>query len=317
MSVNVAVLDDYQGVARTLADWGSLGKNVAVRFFHDHVEDEDELVERLSKFEVIAIMRERTPFPRSLITQLPNLKLIVTTGKRNASVDLTACKERGITVCGTAGSEGSTIELTWGLILAVVRGIPREDHGLREHRWQIAVGMELRNKTLGVVGLGRLGSQVAQIGRAFGMKVIAWSQNLTKERAGEQGAELVSKRQLFERADVVTIHLVLSDRTRKIVSHEEFGWMKKTAYLVNTSRGPIVDTSALIGALHANQIAGAGIDVYDHEPLAADDPILHAPNTVLTPHLGYVADASYQTFYRETVEDIAAWLAGKPIRVVE
>jgi len=315
--MNVAVLDDYQGVARTLADWSSLGKNVAVRFFHDHVEDQDELVQRLSMFEIIAIMRERTPFPRALIESLPRLKLIVTTGKRNASVDLGACKDRGITVCGTAGSEGSTIELAWGLILAVVRGIPREDHGLREHRWQIAVGMELRNKTLGVVGLGRLGSQVAKIGHAFGMRVIAWSQNLTKERAAEQGVELVTKRQLFERADVVTIHLVLSDRTRKIVSHEELGWMKKTAYLVNTSRGPIVDTAALIGALHGGQIAGAGLDVYDREPLAADDPILHAPNTVLTPHLGYVADASYKVFYRETVEDIAAWLAGKPIRVVE
>jgi phosphoglycerate dehydrogenase-like enzyme len=315
--MNVAVLDDYQGVARTLADWASLGKNVSVRYFHDHVENEDELVQRLSMFEIIAIMRERTPFPRSLIEKLPRLKLLVTTGKRNSSVDLAACKERGITVCGTAGSEGSTIELTWGLILAVVRGIPREDRGLREHRWQIAVGMELRNKTLGVLGLGRLGAQVAHIGRAFGMKIIAWSQNLTQERAIEQGAELVTKRQLFERADVVTIHLVLSDRTRKIVSHEELGWMKKTAYLVNTSRGPIVDTSALIGALHAGQIAGAGLDVYDHEPLPPDDPIVHAPNTVLTPHLGYVSDASYRSFYRETVEDIAAWLAGKPLRVVE
>jgi phosphoglycerate dehydrogenase-like enzyme len=315
--MNVAVLDDYQGVARTLADWASLGKNVSVRYFHDHVENEDELVQRLSLFEIIAIMRERTPFPRSLIEKLPRLKLLVTTGKRNSSVDLAACKERGITVCGTAGSEGSTIELTWGLILAVARGIPREDRGLREHRWQIAVGMELRNKTLGVLGLGRLGAQIAQIGRAFGMKIIAWSQNLTQERAAEHGAELVTKRQLFERADVVTIHLMLSDRTRKIVSHEELGWMKKTAYLVNTSRGPIVDTSALIGALHAGQIAGAGLDVYDHEPLPPDDPIMHAPNTVLTPHLGYVADASYRTFYRETVEDIAAWIAGKPLRVIE
>lgn len=315
--MNVAVLDDYQGVARTLADWASLGKDVSVRYFHDHVENEDELVQRLSLFEIIAIMRERTPFPRSLIEKLPRLKLLVTTGKRNSSVDLAACKERGITVCGTAGSEGSTIELTWGLILAVARGIPREDRGLREHRWQIAVGMELRNKTLGVLGLGRLGAQIAQIGRAFGMKIIAWSQNLTQERAAEHGAELVTKRQLFERADVVTIHLMLSDRTRKIVSHEELGWMKKTAYLVNTSRGPIVDTSALIGALHAGQIAGAGLDVYDHEPLPPDDPIMHAPNTVLTPHLGYVADASYRTFYRETVEDIAAWIAGKPLRVIE
>jgi phosphoglycerate dehydrogenase-like enzyme len=315
--MNVAVLDDYQGVARNLADWNSLGKDVAVRFFHDHIENEDELVQRLSMFEIIAIMRERTPFPRSLIERLPKLKLLVTTGRRNASVDIAACRDHGIVVCGTAGSEGSTIELTWALILAVVRGIPREDHGLREHRWQIAVGMELRGKTLGILGLGRLGSAVAKIGNAFGMRLIAWSQNLTPERAAECDAQLVSKKHLFEQADVLTIHLVLSDRTRKIVSHEEFGWMKKTAYLVNTSRGPIVDTSALIGALHAGEIAGAALDVYDHEPLEADNPILHAPNTVLTPHLGYVADVPYRIFYRETVEDIAAWLARKPIRLVE
>jgi phosphoglycerate dehydrogenase-like enzyme len=262
-------------------------------------------------------MRERTPFPRSLIERLPKLKLLVTTGKRNASVDMAACKERGVTVCGTAGSEGSTIELAWGLILSVVRGIPREDRALRAGRWQIKVGMELRGKTLGVLGLGRLGSQVAQIGRAFGMNVIAWSQNLTTERASAAGAELVTKQALFERSDVVTIHLVLSDRTRKLVGRDELARMKKTAYLVNTSRGPIVDETALIAALESGQIAGAGIDVYYVEPLPPDDPILQAPNTVLTPHIGYVADASYSTFYRETVEDIAAWLAGKPIRIVE
>lgn len=315
--MNVAVLDDYQGVARHFADWKSLGKNVYVRFFHDHVEDEDELAQRLDRFEIICIMRERTPFPRSLIEKLPHLKLIVTTGKRNAALDVAACKARGVTVCGTAGSGGSTIELAWGLIISLARGIPREDLAMRHGRWQVAVGMELRGKTLGVLGLGRLGSQVAGIGRAFGMHVIAWSQNLTAERAKAADAELVTKRQLFERADVITIHLVLSDRTKRIVGHEELAWMKPTAYLVNTSRGPIVDTAALIEALYSSKIAGAGIDVYDHEPLASDDPILHAPNTVLTPHLGYVADESYKTFYRETVEDIAAWLSGKPIRVVE
>ena len=315
--MNVAVLDDYQGVARELADWKSLGDDVYVRFFHDHVESEDELVQRLEQFEVIAIMRERTPFPRSLIEKLPRLKLVVTTGKRNAALDVAACKARGITVCGTAGSAGSTVELAWGLIIAVARGIPREDLGLRHGRWQIAVGMELRGKTLGVLGLGRLGTQVAQIGRAFGMHVIAWSQNLTAERAQAGGAELVTKRQLFERSDVITVHLVLSDRTRRIVSNQELAWMKPTAYLVNTSRGPIVDTAALIEALHSSTIAGAALDVYDREPLSPDDPILHAPNTVLTPHLGYVADESYKTFYRETVEDIAAWIAGKPIREVE
>ena len=315
--MRVAVLDDYQRVAEGLADWKSLGPNVSVEFFHDHHKKEDDLADRLQAFEILAIMRERTPFPRSLIEKLPNLKLLVTTGKRNASVDMAACKERGITVCGTAGSEGSTIELAWGLILSVVRGIPREDRALREGRWQIKVGMELRGKTLGVLGLGRLGSQVAQIGGAFGMNVIAWSQNLTAERAKSAGAELVTKNELFERSDVITIHLVLSDRTRKLVGREELARMKKTAYLVNTSRGPIVDESALIAALESGQIAGAGIDVYYVEPLPPDDPIMQAPNTVLTPHIGYVADASYATFYRETVEDIAAWLAGKPIRVIE
>ena len=315
--MRVAVLDDYQRVAEGLADWKSLGPNVSVEFFHDHHKKEDDLADRLQAFEILAIMRERTPFPRSLIEKLPNLKLLVTTGKRNASVDMAACKERGITVCGTAGSEGSTIELAWGLILSVVRGIPREDRALREGRWQIKVGMELRGKTLGVLGLGRLGSQVAQIGGAFGMNVIAWSQNLTAERAKSAGAEMVMKNELFERSDVITIHLVLSDRTRKLVGREELARMKKTAYLVNTSRGPIVDESALIAALESGQIAGAGIDVYYVEPLPPDDPIMQAPNTVLTPHIGYVADASYATFYRETVEDIAAWLAGKPTRVIE
>ena len=315
--MRVAVLDDYQRVAEGLADWKSLGPNVSVEFFHDHHKKEDDLVDRLQAFEILAIMRERTPFPRSLIEKLPNLKLLVTTGKRNASVDMAACKERGITVCGTAGSEGSTIELAWGLILSVVRGIPREDRALREGRWQIKVGMELRGKTLGVLGLGRLGSQVAQIGGAFGMNVIAWSQNLTAERAKSARAELVTKNELFERSDVITIHLVLSDRTRKLVGREELARMKKTAYLVNTSRGPIVDESALIAALESGQIAGAGIDVYYVEPLPPDDPIMQAPNTVLTPHIGYVADASYATFYRETVEDIAAWLTGKPIRAIE
>jgi len=315
--MKVAVLDDYQRIAREFADWDSLGSGVQVEFFHDHVDDEDALAKRLEPFEILAIMRERTPIRRSLIQRLPNLKLLVTTGKRNASVDLAACKERGIVVCGTGISDGSTVELTWTLILGVARGLPREDRSLREGHWQAGVGMELRGKTLGVVGLGRLGSQVAKIGQAFGMQVVAWSQNLTAERTKEIGVELVSKEQLFARADVVTIHLVLGDRSRGIVGAPELARMKKTAYLVNTSRGPIVDMKALVDALRSGQIAGAGIDVYDREPLPMDSDILKAPNTVLSPHIGYVTDAVYRVFYRETVEDIAAWLAGKPIRVVE
>jgi phosphoglycerate dehydrogenase-like enzyme len=315
--MNVAVLDDYQHVARDFADWGSLGADVKVQFFHDHLEDEDELVARLAAFEIIAIMRERTPFTRSLVGRLPNLKLLVTTGKRNASVDVKACQERGVTVCGTGISDGSTVELTWALLLATVRGIPREERAMREGRWQVGLGMELRGKTLGVVGLGRLGSQVAKIGMAFGMKAIAWSLNLTAERAREVGAEQVTKEELFARADVVTVHYVLSNRSRGLIGAPEFAKMKKTAYFVNTSRGPIVDSAALAAALNSGQIAGAGIDVYDREPLPMDDPLRDAANTVLLPHVGYVSDGVYRVFYPDTVEDIKAWLSGRPVRVIE
>ncbi|MGH7660715.1 MAG: D-2-hydroxyacid dehydrogenase family protein [Vulcanimicrobiaceae bacterium] len=315
--MNVAVLDDYQRVARDFADWGSLGSDVKVQFFEDHLEDEDKLVARLAGFEVIAIMRERTPFRRSLIERLPKLKLLVTTGKRNASVDVAACKDRGVTVCGTGISDGSTVELTWALILAVVRGIPREERGMHEGRWQVGLGMEIHGKTLGVVGLGRLGSQVAKIGMAFGMKVIAWSQNLATERANEVGVEKVTKEELFSHADIVTIHYVLSNRSRGLVGAAEFSKMKKTAYLVNTSRGPIVDSAALVDALRSGKIAGAGIDVYDREPLPMDDPLRKAPNAVLLPHVGYVSDGVYRIFYPDTLEDIKAWLSGKPIRVIE
>ena len=315
--MKVAVLDDYQHVAGDFADWDSLGPQVEVQFFHDHLDDEDKLVARLTPFEIIAIMRERTPFGRSLIERLPNLKLLVTTGKRNASVDVKACHDRGVTVCGTGVSDGSTVELTWALIMAVVRGIPREERGMREGRWQTGLGTEIRGKTLGVVGLGRLGSQVAKIGMAFGMKAIAWSQNLSAERASEVGAERVSKEDLFARADVVTVHYVLSDRSRGLVGAPEFAKMKKTAYFVNTSRGPIVDSVALVEALRSGKIAGAGIDVYEREPLPMDDPLRSAPNAVLLPHVGYVSDGVYRVFYPDTVEDIKAWLAGKPVRVIE
>ena len=318
MAPRVAVLDDYQGVAESLADWGSLGADVAVEFFSDHLEDEIRLVERLRPFDIVALMRERTPFTRTLIEGLPGLRLIVTAGKRNASVDVKAASERGITVCGTGIRDGSTVELTWALILAVVRGIPREVNGLHAGRWQIGLGRELRGKTLALLGLGRLGSQVAKIGQAFGMRTIAWSQNLSGERCAEVGdVELVDKNALFARADVLTVHLILSKRTRGLVGAEDFARMKPTAYFVNTSRGPIVDAPALVDALKAGTIAGAGIDVYDREPLPADDPLRGAPNTVLTPHIGFVTEEVYRTFYPEMVQDIAAWLAGKPIRIIE
>ncbi|MBV8150352.1 MAG: D-2-hydroxyacid dehydrogenase family protein [Candidatus Eremiobacteraeota bacterium] len=316
--MRVAVLDDYQKVAQGLADWDSLGANVSVEFFHDHLEDEDRLVDRLRPFEVLALMRERTPVTGGLIARLPNLRLLVTSGKRNASIDVRAAQAHGATVCGTGIRDGSTVELAWALILAVARGLPQEERALREGRWQVALGHELRDKTLAILGLGRLGSQVAKIGQAFGMRTIAWSQNLTAERCAEVGGvELVDRSGLFERADVLTIHLVLSKRTRGLVGAGDLALMKPTAFLINTSRGPIVDESALIEALNAATIAGAGIDVYDREPLPADHPLRNTPNAVLSPHIGYVTEEVYRVFYPEMVEDIAAWLSGRPIRVIE
>ncbi|QUH01492.1 D-2-hydroxyacid dehydrogenase family protein [Saccharopolyspora erythraea] len=320
MAVRVAVLDDYQRVARDYADWDSLP--ASVEFFHDHVADREELVRRLQPFQVIAAMRERTPFPREVLEALPNLKLLVTTGMRNASIDLAAASELGITVSGTGGSGSAdrswqpTAELTWGLIFAVTRNIPLEDRALREGGWQRTVGVELGGRTLGLLGLGRLGTQVAAIGRAFGMPVIAWSQNLTDEAAEAAGARRVDKEELFASSDILSIHTVLSRRTRGLVGAAELALMRPTAYLINTSRGPIVDEAALREALHAGRIAGAGIDVFEREPLPADDPWRGVPRTVLTPHLGYVTEGTYRAFYTDTVESIGAFLEGAPVRVL-
>jgi phosphoglycerate dehydrogenase-like enzyme len=261
-------------------------------------------------------MRERTPFPRALLERLPRLRLLVTTGMRNASIDLVAARERGVVVCGTPGAAGTTGELTWGLILALFRQIPREDRSTREGKWQTTVGLGLAGKTLGIVGLGTIGSQVAKVGAAFNMEVLAWSQNLDAERAGHAGARRVERDELLARSDVVTIHLVLSERTRRLIGERELARMKPTAFLVNTSRGPIVDEAALAAALRKGTIAGAGIDVYDAEPIAPDHPLLSAPNTVLTPHLGYVTRESYAAYFRGAVEDIAAWRRGAPLRVL-
>ena len=261
-------------------------------------------------------MRERTAFPRALLERLPKLKLLVTTGMRNASIDVAAATARGIVVCGTAGLPYPTAELTWGLILALVRRIPAEDRATREGRWQISCGLGLNGKTLGVIGLGGLGSRVAKVGRAFEMGVIAWSQNLTEARAAEVGAKLVAKDELLARADVASIHLVLSDRTRGLIGARELSLMKRAAYLINTSRGPIVDESALVAAVRKGTIAGAGLDVYDDEPLAIDHPLRDLPNTVITPHLGYVTEEGYRIFYGQALEDVKAWLAGQPVRVL-
>ena len=314
--MRVAVLDDYQGVAREMAGWSSLGTDCEVTFFRDHLADLDLLVQRLKDFEIVVAMRERTPFPRALLEKLPRLRLLVTTGMRNASVDLAAARERGVVVCGTPGSAGTTGELTWGLILALFRQIPREDRLVREGKWQTTVGLGLAGKTLGIIGLGTIGSQVAKVGAAFNMEVIAWSQNLDAERASRAGAKRVERDELLARSDVVTIHLVLSERTRGLIGERELATMKPTAFLVNTSRGPIVDEAALAAALKKGTIAGAGIDVYDNEPIAPDHPLLSAPNTVLTPHLGYVTREGYSAYFRGAVEDIAAWRRGAPVRVL-
>jgi phosphoglycerate dehydrogenase-like enzyme len=313
----VAILDDYQDVAGRMADWASLPAGTDLVMFRDHLADMEPLAKRLADFEVVIAMRERTPFPRALLERLPKLKLLITTGMRNASIDVGAAVERGVVVCGTAGLPYPTAELTWGLILALFRQIPGEDRATREGRWQVSCGLGLNGKTLGVLGLGGLGSRVAKVGRAFEMEVIAWSQNLTAARAAEVGATLVGKDELLARSDVLSVHLVLGDRTRGLIGARELSQMKRTAYLVNTSRGPIVDEAALVAALRARTIAGAGLDVYDEEPLPLDHPLRSLPNTVITPHLGYVTEETYRIFYGHALEDVKAWLAGQPVRVVK
>ena len=313
----VAVLDDYQGVALQMADWSGLSAHCQVRVFRDHLTDRDALVGRLRDFEVVTCMRERTPFPRDLLERLPGLRLLVTTGMRNAAIDLEAATALGIMVCGTAGGpEAPPAELTWGLILALVRHIPRENIAIREGHWGVTLGMSLEGKVLGVLGLGRLGGKVATVGVAFGMSVIAWSQNLTAERATQYGATLVTKDELFTRSDIVTIHVQLSARTRGLVSARELRLMKPTAYLINTARGPIVDEAALVQALQLRTIAGAGLDVFDQEPFPPDHPITLLDNTILVPHIGYVTREQYQVRYRDTVENVAAYLRGEPLRVL-
>jgi phosphoglycerate dehydrogenase-like enzyme len=312
----VALLDDYQGVALRMADWKSLPTGTEVVEFQDHLADEDALAARLADFDIIMALRERTPFPRPLLERLPKLKLLITAGMRNASIDMKAAAERGILVCGTSGLPYPTAELAWGLILSLARRIPAEDRATREGRWQTSLGLGLNGKTLGVLGLGTLGSRVARVGRALEMKVLAWSQNLTAERAAAEDAMLVAKDDLLARSDFVSIHLVLGERTRGLIGARELGLMKRSAYLVNTSRGPIVDEAALIRALQDGTIAGAGLDVFDEEPLPPDHPFRRLPNTAITPHLGYVTEETYRVFYGQALEDIKAYLGGAPLRVL-
>ena len=312
-----AVLDDYQQVARASADWNALSESVDVRVLNRHA-GEDELAPLISDCEIVVLMRERTPFTKSLIARLPKLRLIVTSGMRNAAIDLDAAAENGVTVCGTASRAEPPAELTWALILALARHVTQEAATFRANGpWQSTIGADLHGRTLGVLGLGNIGSRVARVGTAFGMRVLAWSENLTPDRARAAGAELVpSKRDLLEQSDVVSIHLVLSARTRGLLAAEDLRRMKPTAYLVNTSRASIVDRDALVRALREGWIAGAGLDVFEEEPPAADDPLRSLPNVLATPHLGYVSRENYRTYYGEAVEDIAAFLKGTPIRML-
>ena len=313
--MRIAILDDYQRIALGSADWTRLDPSEVVPF-HGHIADTADLAAELRPFDVVVAMRERTPFTAERIRLLPNLRLLVTTGMRNASIDVAAAQQAGVTVCGTRGSPGATPELTWALILALVRHVPEEDRRIREGGWQQTVGFGLRGRTLGIVGLGNIGRQVAAIGRAFGMEVLAWSQHLTSAAAAEAGVTAVSKEELFDTCDVITVHYKLSERSVGLVGARDLGLMKPTAFLVNTSRGPIVDQDALLAALRSGAIAGAGLDVYDEEPWPGGHPLRAAPRTVVTPHLGYVTDDGYRTFYGDAVEDIAAFAAGQPVRVL-
>jgi phosphoglycerate dehydrogenase-like enzyme len=316
MQHRLAILDDYQDVAHGFADWASL-KGVSTSVFREPFQSEDALAAALADVQIVVAMRERTPFPRSVLERLPGLKLLVTTGMANAAIDVAAAEEFGITVCGTPGSPAAAPELTWGLLLALARHLPAEENSLRAGTWQTTVGMELSGKTLGVVGLGKIGRRIAGYGQAFGMDVLAWSQNLTDEDAAEAGVQRVSKEDLFRNSDVVTLHLRLSPRSEGIVGERELRQLGPEGLLVNTARGPLVEQDALVRALNEGWIRGAALDVFDTEPIPPAHPLLSTPNTVLSPHLGYVTQESYRQFYGGAFEDVKAWLEGSPVRVIQ
>lgn len=315
--LRAAILDDYQGVALKFADWSPLAGKVEITVFEKPFRDQAEVIEQLQGFQIVVGMRERTPFPRAVIEALPDLKLLITTGARNNSFDLAAAAERGVTVCGTGTFGNPTVGIVFGLILELTRRIGFENARMKAGEpWQITIGRDLEGLTLGIVGLGKLGSRVAAVGKAFGMKVIAWSPNLTPDKAKEGGAEHVSREDLFAEADIVSIHLVLGDRSRGLITGDDIGRMKKTAYLINTARAPIVNQAALLKALDEKRIAGAGLDVFEIEPLPVDHPYRKLDNVVLTPHLGYVSEQTYRKFYPDIVDNIRAFLDGKPVRVI-
>lgn len=313
--LTIAVLDDWQNVASNVVDWSPLRSIGEVSFLHEFPADTAVMVQRLRDFDVICVMRERTLFDEALLSQLPRLKLLTTGGMRNAAIDVAAAKRLNITVCGTDSYKHAAPELTWALIMGITRNLVAEANSLRAGHWQVGLGSDLHGKTLGILGLGSIGKWIARYGQAFGMKVIAWSQNLTPEAAAECGVTYVSKQALFEQSDVLSVHLVLSDRSRGLVDAEALGRMKPGAFVVNTSRGPIIDEAAMIETLQQRRIAGAALDVFDVEPLPENHPFRTLDNVLATPHIGYVTENNYQTFYGRMIENIQAWHAGSPIRV--
>jgi phosphoglycerate dehydrogenase-like enzyme len=317
MAVRCAILDDYQNVALKVADWSKLKNDVELKVFNEHLGGPDKVIAALKGFQIIVAMRERTGFPRQVIEALPELKLLITTGMRNASIDTEAAKDRGVTVCGTGSFGSPTSGIAIGLMLELTRHIGYENARLHAGaKWQTTIGPDLEGMTLGVLGLGKLGTRTAAIAKAFGMKVIAWSENLTPEKCQEAGVGYVGKDDLFRQSDFITIHIVLSPRSRGLVGKSEIGLMKTSAFLINTSRGPIVDEAALIAALREKKIGGAGLDVFDVEPLPLDHPFRKMDNVVITPHLGYVSEQNYRGYFSGVVEDIRGFLDGKPVRVM-
>lgn len=317
MPIRCAVLDDYQNVALTMADWSKVTSDVEVTVFNQRFDNAEALVRALQGFQIVCVMRERTAFPRAVIEQIRDLKLLVTTGGKNAAIDIAAAKDLGVTVCGTDGAKHPTAELAIGLLIDLARNISVENARMKAgEAWQTTIGADLFEHTIGILGLGNLGGRVAKVAQAFGMRVLAWSQNLTPERCKELGVEYASKEDLLKQSDFVTIHMVLSDRSRGLIGAPELSLMKRTAFIINTSRGPIIDEAALITALQDGTIAGAGLDVFDTEPLPQDHPLRKLPNVILTPHLGYVTQDGYRKFYGGTVDAIRAWFDGNPVRVI-
>lgn len=314
--MKVAILDDYQGVAEQLADWSSLSNSCEIKVFNQPFENEDHAIENLKEFEALLIMRERTPITKKLIDGCTSLKFIATSGMRNLAIDMEHAKSKGIVVSGTEGNKNPTAELTWALILGLARNLKEETENMYQGYWQTSIGLELKGKTLGIIGLGKLGSQVAKVGIAFGMDVIAWSENLKMADAEKQGVLAVTKEELLERSDFVTIHYILSERSKDLIKYEDISKMKKSAFIINTSRGPIINEDDLVRALQEEKIAGAGIDVYGIEPLPENHKLRFLPNAFLTPHIGYVTLENYSKFYSQMAEDLQAFIDGKPIRVL-